>query len=342
MFGLFAEPLPTRNWPVWARYLTTAVAVFVMLCVELGLRPAMPGHVFLVFLIPVIGCSVLFDRGSGFLALALSAAATQYVLLLPRDSVASAGHAAFAEWLLFVGIGLFIGIIIEAMHLAVQKLQQTCEELATSESEKDLLLREASHRMANDLQMVIGLMEIQQRRVADPAACAALASAAERLRLLSSAQQRLRRDHAAAVMDVRDFLTELCDDIGQAFSGPRPISIETSIEACALPQERAIALGLIVNELVTNALKHAFPNGRPGRVRVLFGRDDAEFRLTVKDDGIGMVESGAHNDSAGDEAGSLGQSLLRALAAQLGGHYEIGKRTGAVGTVARVIFPADA
>ncbi|WP_187144319.1 sensor histidine kinase, partial [Microvirga massiliensis] len=191
------------------------------------------------------------------------------------------------------------------------------------------------HRVKNDLAALMALVRLQERSLADPAARAALSSTAERIHVLSRVHDRLRRADRAAVVDVGRFVTELCDDVRATLQGLRPVALRVTAENCLLPQEQAVAVGLITNELLTNALKHAFPEDRGGTITVRFARHEDGFELVVTDDGVGL----SSNVAAGGSSG-LGQRLMRSLAAQLGGTLEIGPGSGTSGTRAILRFPA--
>jgi two-component sensor histidine kinase len=202
-----------------------------------------------------------------------------------------------------------------------------------SEGEKDLLLREASHRFKNELTMLSTMLRLQQRSMHDSAASSALGVSADRVLVLGRLHERLQRSHTSAVVDTREFISALCDDLRTAIE-LRPIALEVHAESHIISQERAVPVGLIINELLTNALKYAFPDQRAGRVKVMFEREAQDYCLSVSDDGVGLV--------AGTEAASgLGRSLVRAMASQLRGSLEIGPGPNASGTCATVRFPPD-
>jgi two-component system, sensor histidine kinase PdtaS len=133
------------------------------------------------------------------------------------------------------------------------------------------------------------------------------------------------------------FLTELCEDLRSALTEMRPVTLKAKIEQHFLPEERAVPVGLMLNELVTNALKYAFPGDRTGNVNVVFARDGETFHLTVSDDGIGIPPSDAPST---DQAG-LGQRLVKSMVAQIEGSYHLEPASSGSGTVARISFPAD-
>jgi two-component sensor histidine kinase len=126
------------------------------------------------------------------------------------------------------------------------------------------------------------------------------------------------------------------------------VALVAEAEAHPLDSERAVQLGLTLNEAVTNALKYAFPEERAGTVRVRFAREGGEFVLTVADDGIGLPREGEVAGGAvpprrlASSGGGLGTRLLGALAAQLRGSFKRLPGEGGVGTVAELRFPVQA
>jgi len=333
--GLFTKTFRTRGWPVWARYLCTVLIVFVALAIRLALQPVLPGYQFLLFFAAIITCAVLFDRGSGVVAVFLSAGLAAFFLIEPEWSFGIDETRHIYGLSLFIAIGLATAGIIEALHTAVKQLSDANERLAAADRDKDLLLSEASHRMRNDLAILASLFQAQQRAVADEAARAALAGMVDRLHVLGRVHERLRRSDKTAVVNTEGFIGELCEDLRAALIGLRPVVLRVEAERHLLPQERAVAVGLVINELLTNALKYAFPDERDGNVTVRFRREGDAFVLEVNDDGVGIA-----TDRLAVDAG-LGQRLIRAMVAQLGGTYTIAPDDGAPGTRATVRFPAE-
>jgi len=136
-------------------------------------------------------------------------------------------------------------------------------------------------------------------------------------------------------LDVGSFIKGLCSDLGVSLTGLRPVSLKVEAETIEMPVKDAVAAALIVNELVTNALKHAFPDERAGTVLVRLATDAKHIVLTVADDGTGAPVSKGQISS---RSRGLGQKLVRALAQQLGGTMEA--TSGEVGTHCSVRFPA--
>jgi two-component sensor histidine kinase len=323
--------LRTCELPLPVRWGGTAVLVGL----AFGIRYALFGHSdqlpFLLFLPAVIVSAVLFDRGSGFVATALSVLGALYFF---ADDDGSNRRNALGV-LLFCAVGGFIAFTTEALHNAFIEAEDAHQQVATahaqalaSERRVGTLLREFRHRVHNDLQRIMAMLRLQARR--SPEAKGPLHDAASRVLVIARVHDRLGRAAGQGMVDTRQFLHELVADFREAVSDLRPIGFFVQAEAHQLSVSRMGAVGLIVNELVTNALKHAFPEQtREGAVNVTFHRDGVDFILRVADDGVG---SGASTTGAG-----LGMQLVKALAAQLAGHIEMDSSPS--GTTQRLIFP---
>lgn len=331
MYKLFEQPLVTRSWPTAARYGITLVMVLAALAATEWLWPHMNGHTFTFFYAAVVAAGVMFNHGSSIVALLLSAILADYFFLEPVSSLDIDGD--IVPWLAFVLICLVIGVVVEAMHVAVHRLHAANQALASSDSEKDLLLREATHRTRNDLQMLSALIDLQMRASDNPTVRSALSATRGRVRLLGEVQQRLRRTRDNTVIDMRDFITGLCDDLRHTLFDLHPITLTLEAEQHDLNQEQAVAVGLVINELATNALKYAFPDGRQGHLQIVFVRQGSDYVVTVKDDGVGAATAKPQSSSGTH----MGQRLLRALAAQLHGEIAVETRDG---TIATLRFPA--
>ncbi len=174
-------------------------------------------------------------------------------------------------------------------------------------------LLELQHRARNDFQLIMSLLMLQKRQQRDPEARRGLVHVMDRIAAIGMAHDQLADDGAHGSVELSDYLKALCGSLGQRREG---IAVSAELTPAAMPHERAVPLGLIVNELVTNALKHAFPDGRTGTVTVSFHADaDGEGTLGVRDDGVGMGPP---------RPGSLGTELVRRLVQQAGGrmHHE--------------------
>ncbi len=196
-------------------------------------------------------------------------------------------------------------------------------------AEERTFLRELQHRSKNDLQLIVSLLLMQRRKVDAPTA-RLLTHVMDRIAAVGMAHDQLSRTGKAGSVAVADYLAALCGNLAHRREG---VVIATALEPADMSHAVAVSLGLIVNELVTNALKHAFPEGREGAIRVSFrilpaGEGEGEGELAVSDDGIGMGPP---------RPGSSGTDLVARLVRQTGGRME--RADGPVGTGFRVVFP---
>lgn len=172
----------------------------------------------------------------------------------------------------------------------------------------ELRRRETDHRCSNDLQLVVALLRLQSRRAASAEARQALADAMERVSVLAHARKAMHDGRAG----LGPALRQICDAL-HAQAEPRGIalSLEIADGACGLSPTQVTTLALVVNELATNAIKHAFADGRPGRIGIAVARRGADLVVTVDDSGRPFPRA---LRSAG-----LGLTLARRLMASING-----------------------
>ena len=182
--------------------------------------------------------------------------------------------------------------------------------------EKAILLRELQHRIANSLQIVASILMQSARRVQSEEARSHLHSAQQRIMSVAALQQQL------AVTTLHDvelsaYFAELCQSLGASMIRDKAlISLEVRVDRAYRPADVSVSLGLIITELVINALKHAFPDHRGGKIKVEFHVKGTAWTLTVGDDGIGMP-------SGPNAKPGLGTSIVEALARQLEARVDI-------------------
>ena len=457
---------PVRKLPVWLRWLLSAAIVLVFFEVRYLLDAYLALYPYLLFFPAILITSFVFDRGSGFVAVALSAVLAVYYFITPRQEFDLSNLGELLAFVLYVGVGLLLATMIEALRKTVDDLSQAYEaldeeraevrrshallenvmngvadaifvkdregrfvhvneplcrlfgmrraaiigrrdrdfrlaeeadfvettdrnvietgrikviensfdvvtpsgkqkrrflftigpwvndndelsgvigtarditdqrvaedELRASNEQKNLLLVDINHRVKNHLQSVAGALSVSRQRVQSLVeAQAAMEATISRLSLLSRVYDRLHLRDGAVALDARAFLGGLCDDLRASLIGMRPVSLTWSIEEIELSANDAVNVGLIVNELLQNAIKYAFPDDMSGDVSVSFARAGSELVLEVSDNGSGM---------RGGKENGTGQRLVRALAKQLGGEAIW---QGPPGTTALVRFPDD-
>lgn len=225
------------------------------------------------------------------------------------------------------GDGAGHGLVCVAQDLSERKRLE--DRLLRSISEKELLLREIHHRVKNNLQIISSLLDLQSDRIEDPLARTIYADSQARIRSMALIHQQLYGADALDRIDFGAYLEQLAASLFHfGGSGPVAVSIRVEADSARLDIDQALTCGLIVNELVINALKHAFPEGNGGTITLGFHRDGDRYRLSVADDGVGLP-TGAWNV----ERGSLGTGLVTALVEQLDGTLEISATGGTAFTI---------
>ncbi len=183
-------------------------------------------------------------------------------------------------------------------------------------AERELLVQELNHRVKNNLQIVASLATLQS--ASHPHAAEPLKEFAEKVHIIGKVHERLALDPDLSTVDMQRQLEDLCDGL-MAVHGRR--GLRCAVDAPALmPVDEAMPVSLLVAELVINALKHSFPDGREGTVRVVMHSEDGRAcTLRVADDGVGGVVTATN----GEEPQSLGLRIIAALARQIGGRLAI-------------------
>ena len=217
---------------------------------------------------------------------------------------------------------------------AEQEVHASRDRLAVLAAQQAILLREVNHRVANSLQLITSLIDMQARRVADPAARLMLRQAAERVEAVTMVHRRLYTGDDVKFVEMDAYLAGLVDEMERATQTadapqpglcPVPRRIELRADALRVETDKAVPLGLIVNELVTNALKYAYPKDEPGQVRVCLRRVEDALQLVVEDDGIGYPQ-----DDAAPKGSGLGSLIVGSMAKTL--HATVSLDRGRQGT----------
>jgi len=193
----------------------------------------------------------------------------------------------------------------------------------------ETLLQDTNHRIGNSLATVSSLLGLQLARSGSDEVKHALEAAQSRVQAIASAHRRLRLGADLETADAAEFLEDVVADI--AATSEKPVRVDTDIEPMVLPARDATTLGIVVSELVTNALKHAFPDGRSGTILVRFSRLETVPVLSVEDDGVGV--------DAGQTQTGLGALIVKQLARQFGGEEPSYEPRPGGGTIVAVHLP---
>lgn len=194
-------------------------------------------------------------------------------------------------------------------------LRESEERLRTAVTERDELLKELHHRVKNNLQVVTSLLEMQGRQAADPEAASLLSDARDRITAIAAIHELLYQSGSFSEVDLSAYARRLVRHVVSLYGRNGHIDASVVGDDIRIDLARAVPFGLLLNELVSNACKHAFPSKTEGALRVALHQEDGTIRLEVADNGVGLPSG--FSDRVPE---TLGVQLVRMLAKQLGGN----------------------
>jgi len=229
-----------------------------------------------------------------------------------------------------IGISIQNAMVTDMKEKQFNELLEVEEKIRASLKEKEVLLKEIHHRVKNNLQIVSSLLYMQAAKTEHPGAVSALKESRARIKSMALIHERLYQSPNLASVDMGAYTRNLVSDLQHAYrSEEHSVRLTVKIDDIPLGITEAIPCGLIINELVSNALKHAFPKGKEGEITIeLQKRDTNRFVLTISDSGSGFPENIDPRNSP-----SLGLTLVNSLVEQLGGTIELDRREGTTFTI---------
>lgn len=203
------------------------------------------------------------------------------------------------------------------------------EQLKNSLNEKEMLLKEIHHRVKNNLMVISSLLSLQSRYIKNKEDLELFEKSQSRAKSMALIHERLYQSEDLKRIDFGDYIRKLAVDMFNTYiSNPGEIKLEINAENAMIDINTAIPLGLILNELLSNSMKYAFPDGRNGTVTVNFSKKDILFNLTVKDDGIGFPSDVNYKNTD-----SLGLQLINSLTGQIDGQIILNTSNGTSFTI---------
>jgi len=206
-----------------------------------------------------------------------------------------------------------IGTIID-----ITERKQWEEALRLQVEEKEILLRETHHRIKNNIASIHGLLTLQARSAASPGTVSALKEAIGRVGSMRSLYEKILIDGDCREVAVHTYLGALTDSVVALFSGVQEILVEKNFQEFSLSSKILFPLGLIINELLTNAMKYAFTERQSGKVTIGAARLGDRYRFTVQDDGMGLPDGYELDSSKG-----FGHTLVNMLCRQIGARLSL-------------------
>ncbi|MDB5675167.1 MAG: hypothetical protein JWM65_2149 [Sphingomonas bacterium] len=314
--------------PRWATQLSVA-----LLCaggaalIRATIDSFAPGAAPFALVFPAVMMATLFGRWfAGLVTAALTIGYAWFYLYPITGSFAFANRAG--------AINVAVVILATLITIAIGEIFSRAVRHATQErdreiADRDLFLAEFDHRVKNNFTIVASLLDMQRRRAADPATAEALGAALTRVESIGRAHRHLYRSGQPGLVEMRDYLGDLCATLSDALLLRGGVVLECDVAEGALPRDRAVSIGLVINELVTNAAKHAFTGRETGTIAVAFGPRPGGWVLTVSDNGSGIDAKAKPSADGG-----LGSRLIDAFARQAGGTISVDSdRTGTIATL---------
>jgi len=221
----------------------------------------------------------------------------------------------------------------DALDDEIREREHAQEMIKTTLGEKEVLLREIHHRVKNNMQVIVSLLSLQEQKAKNKKFSAMFKESQNRINAMSLVHEKLYRSRNLADIDFGQYVKSFIDTLSESYDiGVNKILITTKIENISFDLENAIPCGLIINELVSNALKYAFPDGREGKIKITLNSiTEEDLELIVKDNGIGLPKEFDINN-----IDTLGLELTKSIVEhQLDGEIKIDQLNG---TLFHIIF----
>jgi hypothetical protein len=207
---------------------------------------------------------------------------------------------------------------VSCLAYGITDRKEAQRALEISLSEKEVLLKEVHHRVKNNLQVISSITKLQGERAGlDPKVREMLHHSRDRVRSMALIHERLYQNKQFSSIDLADYIEGLARNLLLSYSTTGRVSLDLDLEPAHISIDQAMPCGLILNEIVSNALKHAFPDDRSGRIRVVLRMQGEQVRIEAGDDGPGLPVGFSK-----ERDGGLGLELIALLTDQLDGRME--------------------
>jgi PAS domain S-box-containing protein len=220
----------------------------------------------------------------------------------------------------------------------ITERKRMADQIAESLKEKEVLLKEIHHRVKNNMQVISSLLSVQSQNITDDTIRGLFKESQNRIRSIALVHEQLYRSDNLDQIEYGAYLKKMFLPLFESYSiDQRKVAIAIEAPQVMITIDKAVPCSLIVNELISNSLKHAFPGDRKGTISIGFGLDPekGEFILSYGDDGVGLPKGLDIKTQ-----GTLGMKLITGLTRQLGGALELRSGEGTAGTRYRIAFPS--
>jgi len=217
-------------------------------------------------------------------------------------------------------------------HELEKAVEERTSEIAKERDTNAILLQEVHHRVKNNLQIIVSLLSLQSRFITNPALLNTFGEIQNRIRSMSLIHQKMYKTEDLKSVNIEEYIRDLSNNLVSTYRLSNQIDLDVNVEVNCFNSDTLTPLGLIINEVISNALKYAFEEDRDGKITVSLSRiDDHKFEMIIGDDGIGIKENIFEK-----EGESFGTELISALVEQLNGSIELMDSKN--GTYYRILF----
>lgn len=232
--------------------------------------------------------------------------------------------------LFLVGILMMCALLLVGFYLyrlrqkSNRELAQKNEIISKTLAEKDFLMREIHHRVKNNLQVISSLLSLQSQHLKDPEALRSIKESRDRVKSMALIHQNLYEDDHHLFIEVSDYIPKLAQGLFQSYNiEPNRIDLKIDIQSMTLDLDTVTSLGLIINEIITNALKYAFPDNRLGSISLKLNKDTEHLRLQINDNGVGISQ-----DFDFKTLKSFGYQIIRSFGAKMKAEINVENNDG--------------
>lgn len=282
-----------------------------------------PSVPFITFFPAILLAALFGGTQAGIVIAILSALAAMYFFIPPYGTLAISWPWGVFVMLLYTATS---AVMIATAHY----LNKSMDELSRERDQSAVLFRELQHRVANNMQFVSALLALQSKKLGSDPAAQMLNEARARFDAMARVHRHLYEPEALQ-KPMGEYLEKLCREMIDASGAKNIVCLVQIPEGIRLDVQRLLTMSLVVTEVITNSLKHAFRDRNQGTISINLQRENGKLALVIADDGPGFAPAPAVPKERG-----LGMRVLESFARQLGGDFSI---DGSRGTVARLVFP---
>lgn len=225
------------------------------------------------------------------------------------------------QTLIIIITGMLL-LYLVLLYKAVKSNRRKNKLLQKQNEEKEFLLKEIHHRVKNNLEIVSSLLALQSAQISDPKISEAMEKSQQRVHSMSMIHQKLYQGKSLSSIEMKDYFENLANHIISTFGAGERIGIQCTMQPLELDVDQAVPIGLIVNELLTNSMKYAFPNNLQGSIFIDLKEVDGTLYLTVADDGVGRINAAKASGTG------FGTQLIELLTRQLDGKMQLNQEPG--------------